>query len=73
MTRGIACQAVRGSIYSIISSAITLVLGLIRSIGLDVALIHRQDVDQGFLRTYFSLRGHSAMMVCVLNHLTHLN
>lgn len=85
MTQSIARQAVRGSIYSLIASGITLVLGLtrsillarlllpeyfgvvalalvflnlagqLRSIGLDIALIHRQEVDQNFLRTYFSL------------------
>ncbi|MDW8102171.1 MAG: oligosaccharide flippase family protein, partial [Anaerolineae bacterium] len=28
----------------------------LRGLGLDMALIHRQDVDEAFLRTYFSLR-----------------
>jgi O-antigen/teichoic acid export membrane protein len=28
----------------------------LRNIGLDLALVHRQDADQAFMRTYFSLR-----------------
>jgi O-antigen/teichoic acid export membrane protein len=84
--QGIARQVVGGSTYSILSSGVTLVLGItrsillarlllpeyfgvialalvftqlvstLRSIGLDMALIHRQDADQDFMQTYFSLR-----------------
>lgn len=82
----IAVQAVRGSLYSVGASAVTLVLGFVRSVllarlllpqhfgavslalfyvalatqfralGLDRALIHRQDVDDTILGTYFTLR-----------------
>ncbi len=78
--------AIRGSIYTIGASLITLTLGFLRSVllarlllpehfgvvalalfyiglaaqlrglGLDMALIHRQEADEPFLRTYFSLR-----------------
>jgi O-antigen/teichoic acid export membrane protein len=84
--QGIARQVVSGSTYSILSSGITLILGVtrsillarlllpeyfgvialalvftqlvgtLRSIGLDMALIHRQEAGPTFMRTYFSLR-----------------
>jgi O-antigen/teichoic acid export membrane protein len=84
--QGIARQVVSGSTYSILSSGVTLVLGItrsillarlllpeyfgvialalvftqlvgtLRSIGLDMALIHRQKAGPTFMRTYFSLR-----------------
>jgi O-antigen/teichoic acid export membrane protein len=79
-------RAIRGSIYTVGASLVTLTLGFLRSVllarlllpehfglvalalfyiglaaqlrglGLDMALIHRQDADELFLRTYFSLR-----------------
>ncbi|MBN1401765.1 MAG: oligosaccharide flippase family protein [Anaerolineae bacterium] len=82
----LAQQAVRGSLYALTASGVTLILGLVRSIwlarlvapeafgvlalalfyiglvlqlrvlGLDAALIHRQDPEGSFLQTYFSLR-----------------
>ena len=85
MPEGVARKAVKSSIYSLIASMITLVLGAIRSIllarwllpqyfgvmalaliflrlvnqlrsvGLQYGLIHRQDADPAFLRTFLSL------------------
>ncbi|HEY63974.1 MAG TPA: oligosaccharide flippase family protein [Caldilineae bacterium] len=82
----VAVRAVRGSLYSVGASMVTLVLGITRSIllarlllpehfgvvalalfylglasrlrgfGLNMALIHRQEVDETFLRTLFTLR-----------------
>ncbi|MGC9084118.1 MAG: oligosaccharide flippase family protein, partial [Anaerolineae bacterium] len=79
-------RAIRGSIYTVGASLVTLTLGFLRSVllarlllpehfglvalalfyiglaaqlrglGLDIALIHRQDADELFMRTYFSLR-----------------
>ncbi len=79
-------QALRGSVYTVGASLVTLTLGFLRSVllarlllpehfglvtlalfyiglaaqlrglGLDMALIHRQDADESFRRTYFSLR-----------------
>lgn len=81
-----AAQAVRGSLYSVAASGVTLTLGFVRSVllarlllpehfgvvalalfyiglvirlrglGLDMALIHRQDVDEALMRTYFTFR-----------------
>ena len=82
----VATQAVRGSLYSVGASMVTLALGVVRSIllarlllpehfgvvalalfylglvarlrgfGLNMALIHRRDVNEPFLRTLFTLR-----------------
>lgn len=92
----IAAETVRGSLYSVSASAVTLALGFIRSVllarlllpqhfglltlalfyvtlaaqlralGLDRALIHRQDVDDTVLGTYFTLRVGALLFSLVL-------
>jgi PST family polysaccharide transporter len=81
-----AAQVVRGSLYSVAASGVTLTLGFVRSVllarlllpehfgvvalalfyiglvirlrglGLDMALIYRQDVDEALMKTYFTFR-----------------
>jgi len=92
----IGSQAVRGSMYSVSGSLVTLTLGLVRSVllarwllpehfgvvalamfylalaaqlrslGLDRALIYRQDADETTLGTYFTLRLSTLLVTAAL-------